>query len=105
MGEIITGLGDNDIRGQVTEASSGVSAPGISLANIRNNPSACLPLIDPRRPRFWAPAYFMISRKIFGRGHRGSFMNMPFAVILLFLSVAVAGCDKGPRTVTDGADK
>jgi len=70
MGEIITDLGDNNIRGQVTESSANVSAPGISLPNIRNNPSVCLPLIDPLRPRFWAPQFFMISRAIFGRGFR-----------------------------------
>ncbi|TWU19792.1 hypothetical protein Poly21_19700 [Allorhodopirellula heiligendammensis] len=46
MGEIITDLGDNDNRGQVTESAANSSAPGISLANIRNNPSRCLPLLS-----------------------------------------------------------
>ena len=32
-------------------------------------------------------------------------MKTPIALFLFFLSVTVTGCDKGPRTVTDGADK
>ncbi|MCM2374545.1 DUF1559 domain-containing protein [Aporhodopirellula aestuarii] len=68
MGEIITYLGDRDTRGQVTENGANKSAPGISAANIRNNPSRCLPLIDSTRPRFWDPTYNMISRESYGRG-------------------------------------
>jgi prepilin-type N-terminal cleavage/methylation domain-containing protein len=70
MGEIITDLGDNDIRGQVTESSPNKSAPGVSLTSIRNNPSVCQPLIDPDRPRFWDPQYHMASRALFARGYR-----------------------------------
>jgi len=33
-------------------------------------------------------------------------MNAQFALILLFLCMAVSGCgDNGPKTVTDGVDK
>jgi prepilin-type processing-associated H-X9-DG protein len=70
MGEIVTDLGDNNIRGQVTENGANVSAPGVSLPNIRNNPSVCQPLVDAQRPRFWNPTYKMISRALFGRGYR-----------------------------------
>jgi prepilin-type N-terminal cleavage/methylation domain-containing protein/prepilin-type processing-associated H-X9-DG protein len=70
MGEIVTDLGDNNIRGQVTENGANTSAPGVSLPNIRNNPSVCQPLVDAQRPRFWNPTYKMISRALFGRGYR-----------------------------------
>ncbi|TWT92038.1 DUF1559 domain-containing protein [Stieleria varia] len=70
MGEIISYLGDNSIRGQVTESAANSSAPGVSLTSIRDNPSVCLPLINPQRPRFWDPTYNMISRRLFARGYR-----------------------------------
>jgi prepilin-type N-terminal cleavage/methylation domain-containing protein/prepilin-type processing-associated H-X9-DG protein len=70
MGEIVTDLGDNNIRGQVTESAANTSAPGVSLPSIRDNPSVCLPLIDPERPRFWNPLYHMQSRRLFARGYR-----------------------------------
>ncbi|TWU47729.1 DUF1559 domain-containing protein [Rubripirellula reticaptiva] len=77
MGEIVTDLGDNSIRGQVTESAPNSSAPGISLGNIRNNPSRCQPLVDPLRPRFWQAQYKMQSRASFGRGYRWA-DNGPF---------------------------
>ncbi len=70
MGEIATGLSDDNITTQVTESSSGVTAPGATHANIRDNPSSCLPLIDPLRPRFWADMYRMQSRRNNQRGFR-----------------------------------
>ena len=70
MGEIVTDLGDNNIRGQVTESAPNSSAPGVSLGSIRDNPSVCLPLINPERPRFWDPQFFMRSRALFARGYR-----------------------------------
>jgi prepilin-type N-terminal cleavage/methylation domain-containing protein len=70
MGEIITDLGDNNIRGQVTESARNQSAPGVSLPAIRDNPSVCLPLIDSERPRFWDPQFHMQSRRLFARGYR-----------------------------------
>ncbi|TWU47731.1 DUF1559 domain-containing protein [Rubripirellula reticaptiva] len=77
MGEILTDLGDNSSRTQVTESAPNSSAPGISLGNIRNNPSRCLPLIDPLRPRFWQAQYKMQSRAAFARGFRWA-DNGPF---------------------------
>jgi prepilin-type N-terminal cleavage/methylation domain-containing protein len=70
MGEICTDLGDNDNRTVTTEASRNRSAPGVSLGRIRNNPSVCKPLINPARPQFWDPQYFMVSRRLFTRGYR-----------------------------------
>ncbi|TWU39607.1 DUF1559 domain-containing protein [Novipirellula artificiosorum] len=70
MGEIATDLGDNDNRTITTESAVNQSAPGAGLTGIRNNPSACKPLIDSERPRYWDPQYFMVSRKLFGRGYR-----------------------------------
>lgn len=86
MGEIITYLGDNDIRGQVTESARNRSAPGVSLGNIRNNPSVCKPLIDPDRPRFWDPQYHMISRALFARGYRWADQGPFFTGCLTILS-------------------
>ena len=45
--EINTDLGDLDITGMITEAPAG--------GDLRTNPIACRPSIDPLRPRFWAP--------------------------------------------------
>ncbi len=70
MGEIATDLQDNSNRTQVTESAANASAPGVTLASIRNNPSVCLPLVDPARPRFWQAIYKMQSRFNFGRGFR-----------------------------------
>ena len=70
MGEIATDLQDNSNRTQVTESAANSSAPGVSLASIRNNPSVCQPLIDPARPQFWQATYIMRSRFTFGRGFR-----------------------------------
>lgn len=86
MGEIITDLGDNDIRGQVTEDGRNSSAPGVSLGAIRNNPSVCLPLIDPDRPRFWDPQYHMQSRKLFARGYRWADQGPFFTGCMTILS-------------------
>ncbi|MEO1616561.1 MAG: DUF1559 domain-containing protein [Planctomycetota bacterium] len=48
-GEIATGIGDRDVR---TDPYY-----GIGWNTIHNNPSACIDanLLDPERPRFWAP--------------------------------------------------
>ncbi|TWT75393.1 DUF1559 domain-containing protein [Allorhodopirellula solitaria] len=70
MGEILSDVGDNDKRTITTESSANSSAPGVSLAAIRNNPSVCQPLVDPERPQFWHSDYHMISRKLFARGYR-----------------------------------
>jgi prepilin-type N-terminal cleavage/methylation domain-containing protein/prepilin-type processing-associated H-X9-DG protein len=85
MGEIVTDLGDNNIRGQVTENGSGVSAPGVSLASIRDNPSVCQPLVDAQRPRFWNATYHMISRRLFGRGYRWADQGALFTGCLTIL--------------------
>ncbi len=86
MGEIITDLGDNDNRGQVTESAANASAPGISLGNIRNNPSRCQPLIDANRPQFWDSQYFMVSRALFARGYRWADQGPLFSGCMTILS-------------------
>ncbi len=85
MGEIMSDLGDNSNRTQVTESAANSSAPGVSLANIRNNPSVCLPLIDATRPRFWNPIYKMQSRFNFGRGYRWADLGPLFSGCLTIL--------------------
>ncbi|QDT07069.1 hypothetical protein K227x_54940 [Rubripirellula lacrimiformis] len=45
MGEIITDLGDGDMRSQI----------GASAVELRTNPNACATMIDPSRPSFWLP--------------------------------------------------
>lgn len=86
MGEIMTDLGDNSNRTQVTENGANTSAPGISLGNIRNNPSRCLPLVDPERPSFWNPTYKMVSRAAFGRGYRWADQGPLFSGCMTILS-------------------
>ncbi len=70
MGEIITDVGVNDIRSQVTEGGRNSNPPGVNFASIRDNPSVCKPMIDPTRPRFWDPQFHMTSRRLFARGYR-----------------------------------
>ncbi len=48
-GEILTDLGDNDIRTQPHIGTKAWNA-------VRNNPSFCQQFVDPLRPRFWSPA-------------------------------------------------
>src|SRR5690606_5208109 len=65
VGEIITGLGDRDIR----------SAPSINNGGsilVANNPKRCFDLgqIDPQRPRFWMPDYNGLSNVVSRRGYR-----------------------------------
>lgn len=86
MGEIVTDLGDNDNRTITTESAPNQSAPGVSLASIRDNPSVCKPLIDPERPRFWDPQYFMQSRRLFGRGYRWADHGPLFSGCMTILS-------------------
>jgi prepilin-type N-terminal cleavage/methylation domain-containing protein/prepilin-type processing-associated H-X9-DG protein len=86
MGEIATDLGDNDNRTVTTESGRNTSAPGVSLPNIRNNPSVCRPLIDPTRPRFWDPQYHMISRRLFTRGYRWADQGALFSGCMTILS-------------------
>ncbi|WP_442512047.1 DUF1559 domain-containing protein [Novipirellula sp. SH528] len=86
MGEIMTDLGDMNNRTQVTENGKNKSAPGISLGNIRNNPSRCLPLVDPERPSFWLSTYKMVSRASFGRGYRWADQGPLFSGCMTILS-------------------
>jgi prepilin-type processing-associated H-X9-DG protein len=86
MGEIATDLGDNDNRTVTTENGRNTSAPGVSLPNIRDNPSVCKPLISPERPRFWDPQYYMISRRLFTRGYRWADQGPLFSGCLTILS-------------------
>lgn len=86
MGEIATDLGDNDNRTVTTESGANQSAPGVSLPNIRDNPSVCKPLISPERPRFWDPQYYMISRRLFTRGYRWADQGALFSGCLTILS-------------------
>lgn len=65
VGEIITGLGDRDVR----------SAPSINNGGsiqLANNPKRCVDLgqIDPQRPRFWLPDYNGLSNVVSRRGFR-----------------------------------
>ncbi|MFG0291187.1 MAG: DUF1559 domain-containing protein [Rhodopirellula sp. JB044] len=73
MGEIATDLGDEDVRTKVPNVSG---APHIN--HIRQNPSYCFDngLIDPERPRFWAPGNTG-NTSIAGRGFRWA-SHMPF---------------------------
>ncbi|QDT01974.1 hypothetical protein K227x_03450 [Rubripirellula lacrimiformis] len=86
MGEIATDLGDNDNRTNATESAPNSSAPGVSLGGIRNNPAVCKPLVDPLRPRFWAPQYVMQSRKLFARGYRWADNGALFSGCMTILS-------------------
>ena len=61
-GEIVTSLGDRDIRGQGSNAQN-------SWAAANDNPLACRGEIDPERPRFWAPGV-SIAQDFMGRGFR-----------------------------------
>ena len=70
MGEIITYLGDQDNRAQVPENGPSMTAPGASHGALRNNPSGCQALVDPERPRFWAPSYAMVVRNGTARGYQ-----------------------------------
>ncbi|MDB4338522.1 DUF1559 domain-containing protein [Rubripirellula sp.] len=70
MGEIITDLGDSDIRSQTTENGRNRNPPGVNFNSIRNNPSVCKPFINPEKPRFWHPDYHRVTRANFARGFR-----------------------------------
>jgi prepilin-type N-terminal cleavage/methylation domain-containing protein/prepilin-type processing-associated H-X9-DG protein len=70
MGEIVTDLGDFDIRTQTTEFGRNKNPPGVNFGSIRQNPSICRPFIDPDNPRRWHPDYHRVTRAIFARGFR-----------------------------------
>ena len=61
-GEIVTDLGDRDIR---SIANTNTTSNGI-----HDNPADCRGDVDPERPRFWAPGVTSISASNQGRGYR-----------------------------------
>ena len=73
MGEIITDLGDSDVRGSVVFQA-------VSQLTVTNNPLHCVDagLIDPLRPRFWNPASPSAWAN-FGRGYRWAFHTPIFS--------------------------
>lgn len=66
MGEIATDLGDRDKRTIVARR------PGFSREELRDNPSLCMPLVDPERPLFWMPGQ-ATQGVADGRGYRWAF--------------------------------
>ncbi len=80
MGEIATDLDDNDNR------TSGARHPSRGAAQnmMRDNPSLCLhdptPMIDPERPRFWAPGSSIEGRS-HRRGYRWADSNQIFTIV------------------------
>jgi prepilin-type N-terminal cleavage/methylation domain-containing protein/prepilin-type processing-associated H-X9-DG protein len=78
MGEILTDLGDNDIRGRQTRNAN--------LANDTNsvilqNPKWCADnnQIDPERPRFWDPSAPVDTGAANGRGYRWADFRIMFS--------------------------
>ncbi len=70
MGEIITDLGDNDIRGQVTEASRNTSAPGVSSTEYSRQPFGLFAADRSRKaPFLGSPVPYAVPR-LFARGYR-----------------------------------
>ena len=54
MGEMITYLGDNDVRaGTLDQPDSMIGGNDGSAVTIRDNPGFCQKDVDPARPRFW----------------------------------------------------
>ncbi|MCM2369215.1 DUF1559 domain-containing protein [Aporhodopirellula aestuarii] len=71
MGEMITYLGDRDIRSS-TQGSGG----GNNATLIRDNPLACRGQIDPARPRFWSGT---AQREDRSRGYRWADVSSVFS--------------------------
>ncbi len=96
MGEIITYLGDKDIRGISTTGTANVAA------TLRDNPSWCrdqtagpAAYIDPLRPRFWDPTTTLTG---VGRGFRWADSLTSFGVASTILPPNREYCGAGSDT-------
>ena len=71
MGEIITDLGDRDVRGTIAAGGTTAGGTGYTEANVRDNPMSCVDggHPDPLRPRFWT-AGLATGGSTGGRGYR-----------------------------------
>ena len=75
MGEIITGLGDRDIRGEATQNANDENARMLNPSWCRTNDQ-----IDPLRPLFWRPTV-AVGAANEGRGYRWSSSNPMFSAV------------------------
>ena len=66
MGEIITDLGDRDVRGKMTWGTTITAG-----TQVRDNPSICVDsaMVDPLRPRFWVAGLAGVGSSE-GRGYK-----------------------------------
>ncbi len=93
MTEIATDLGDRDVRTMITV---GGSSTNNSQATLFNNPSWCRDqnLIDPNRPRFWAPTT-TIAGAVNGRGYRWADYHMAYGMAYTILPPNSEICSDG----------
>jgi prepilin-type N-terminal cleavage/methylation domain-containing protein len=95
-GEIATDLGQRDIR------TMGWDGPNGTANTLRDNPSLCVDdgtLIDPTRPRFWAPTTPTFS-SINGRGFRWADYLPNFTTVYTILPPNRELCANSPTSST-----
>ena len=101
MGEMVTDLGDNDIRSTPSYFNN---AGGLWGGGVVGNPSICADtpdLINPERPRFWNPAVLRTGAAIYRRGYRWGDMRPLYTQIKTILPPNREQCMYGGH-VSDG---
>ncbi|MCO8120270.1 DUF1559 domain-containing protein [Stieleria sp. TO1_6] len=97
-GELATDLGDKDVR---TSGTSGSFSTNNNEGVLRDNPSWCKDqspsIIDPERPRFWAPAATILNATE-GRGFRWADYLPNFGMVLTVLPPNSELCSMGSAT-------
>jgi prepilin-type N-terminal cleavage/methylation domain-containing protein/prepilin-type processing-associated H-X9-DG protein len=83
-GEIVTDLGDRDVRTAINE--------NVGTTEVQNNPTACRDAIDPARPQFWLGSASLFSRDNEGRGYRWANGNGTFSAMNTILPPNKENC-------------
>lgn len=103
MGEIITDLGDKDIRGRQTRNANRAGNNSV----IKENPKWCEDegQIDPQRPRFWSPTAPVDGCAGCGRGYRWADFRIMFSGMATILppNSEVCGINNTGNTMVAGA--